>query len=62
MYSGSALSALRYQAHDGRPLYRRVELICEPPAAAEAALLSFAPPAFALALGSALVWVFRGFR
>jgi hypothetical protein len=30
--------------------------------AAEAALLSFAPPAFMLALGSALVWAFRGFR
>jgi hypothetical protein len=30
--------------------------------APEAALLSFAPPVFILALGSALAWVFRGFR
>jgi hypothetical protein len=30
--------------------------------AAEAALLSFAPPLLTLALGSASIWAFRGFR
>ena len=28
----------------------------------DASLLAFLPPAFVLALGSALVWAFRGFR
>jgi hypothetical protein len=40
---------------EGRPQPRRWS-------AAEAALLSFAPPVLALTLGSALVWAFRGFR
>jgi hypothetical protein len=30
--------------------------------AADAALLTLTPPVFVLALGSALVWAFRGFR
>jgi hypothetical protein len=30
--------------------------------AVQAAVLSFAPPVFVLALGSALMWVVRGFR